>query len=92
MDGAEEQQFDGALAAVQDHADLLVLEPAFELEEHGLALVEGQLLHGFVELIALLPAQPESLGIVLAAARDRVGQLDPGRPAATDTRGKLSLR
>jgi len=81
MDGAEEQQLHRALAAAHDHADLLVLEPAFELEEHRLALVEGQLLHRFVELIALLPAQPEPLGIVLAAPRDRVGQLDPGRPA-----------
>src|ERR1700674_4220341 len=81
VDGAEEQQFHGALAATHDHTDLLVLESALEFEENRLALVEWQPLHRLVELIALLPAQPEPLGIVLAASGDWVGQLDPGRPA-----------
>src|ERR1700674_2101345 len=81
VDGAEEQQFHGALAATHDHTDLLVLEPALELEEDRPALVERQLSHPLLELIALPPTPPEPLGILLAAPRDRVGQLDPGRPA-----------
>src|SRR3989442_4014249 len=75
MDRAEEQQLHGAFAATHDHTDLLVLEPALELEQDRLPLVEGQLAHRPVQLIALLPTQPESFGIVLATSGDRIGQL-----------------
>src|SRR5207253_6366962 len=80
VDRAEEQQLHGAFAATHDQPDLLVLEPALELEQDRLPLVEGELSHRPVQLIALLPTQPESFGIVLATAGDRIGQLDPGRP------------
>src|SRR3984893_2053081 len=64
VDGAEEQQFHGALAAAHDHTHLLVLEPAFELEQDRLALFEGSVLQGLMEFTALPPAEPQPLGIV----------------------------
>src|SRR5207237_80048 len=81
MHRPEEQQLHRALAATHDHADLLVLEAPLEFEQHRLSLVERQGAHGSVQLIPLLPPKPQPFGIVFAAARDRVGQLDPGRPA-----------
>ena len=77
----EQQQLDRAFASTHDHADLLVLEPPFEFEQDRIALVERQGADGFVQLIALLPPKPQPFWIVLAAAGDRIGQLDPGRPA-----------
>jgi len=49
----EQQQLHRALAATHDHANLPVLETPLELEQDGFPLVEGQFLHGTVELIAL---------------------------------------